>query len=43
MTLSPILKLLFSDFSTTPTASIPGVCGYDLVIPLFPVEDNASL
>mmetsp|Transcript_771 Transcript_771/g.1437 ORF Transcript_771/g.1437 Transcript_771/m.1437 type:complete len:252 (-) Transcript_771:307-1062(-) len=32
-----------SPASLTPTASIPGVCGYCFVTPLFPTADKASL
>ena len=43
ITLSPSLKLEELDWDTSPTASIPGVCGKFLVTPGFPDAERASL
>ena len=43
MTLSPVVKETGSEATITPAASIPGVWGYTLVTPGFPVQDRASL
>ena len=42
-TSSPFMKSGTLESSTIPAASIPGVWGYSLVTPLFPIQDKASL